>query len=268
MTVSNLVSPIMVYMDRFFVSALCGMNVVAYYTTPYDFVSRLTFIPEAIFGVVFPAMSKHHAGKSDELERLYRSSLKFLCICMYLISGSIVAISPLFLRVWLGPEFERQSSLILSLLAIGLFVNSMARPSYNLLQAKEMADRTAKVHLFELPIYVLVLILALKSFGLAGAAVAWVARATFDFVLLSILANRTLPRAGRSCRSVWNPIFLMFTMFLLSIVPSNSIRVSGWIFMMFFCVTYFGMFVLEKSDKDQINARVQSIGRRAFPKRP
>src|ERR1700682_3254653 len=57
MTVSNLVSPIIVYLDRFLIGALLSVSAVAAYTVPFDMVTRLTIIPGAVSGVLFPAFA-------------------------------------------------------------------------------------------------------------------------------------------------------------------------------------------------------------------
>ena len=55
MTVSNIVGPLMVYMDRFLIGAMVSMTAVAYYATPYEVVTKLWIIPGALMGVMFPA---------------------------------------------------------------------------------------------------------------------------------------------------------------------------------------------------------------------
>jgi len=57
MTVSNLAAPIIVYVDRFLISALLSVGAVAYYTAPFDIVNRLLVIPGAIASVLFPAFA-------------------------------------------------------------------------------------------------------------------------------------------------------------------------------------------------------------------
>ena len=51
MTVTNIVGPLMVYMDRFLIGAMVSMTAVAYYATPYEIVTKLWIIPGALMGV-------------------------------------------------------------------------------------------------------------------------------------------------------------------------------------------------------------------------
>ena len=56
--------------------------------------------------------------------------------------------------------------------------------------ARARPDAPAILHLIELPLYLTLLWWALPTFGLVGAAMAWTARAGFDFLGLLILTTR------------------------------------------------------------------------------
>ena len=55
MMVSNVVSPMMVYLDRFVIGALIGMTAVTYYVTPFEVISKLLIVP----GRSSPSSSRH-----------------------------------------------------------------------------------------------------------------------------------------------------------------------------------------------------------------
>src|SRR5579859_3080677 len=57
MTVTNIIGPLMVYLDRFVITALLSVSVLAYYTAPFDMVTRLLVVAGAIAGVLFPAFA-------------------------------------------------------------------------------------------------------------------------------------------------------------------------------------------------------------------
>ena len=54
MTVTNIVGPLMVYMDRFLIGGLISVTAVAYYATPYEVVTKLWLIPSSLVSVLFP----------------------------------------------------------------------------------------------------------------------------------------------------------------------------------------------------------------------
>jgi O-antigen/teichoic acid export membrane protein len=72
LTVTNIVGPLMTYMDRFFIGAMLGLSAVTYYVTPYEVLSRLQMLPQAIMGVLFPAMAAAHGGDQQRLDRALR----------------------------------------------------------------------------------------------------------------------------------------------------------------------------------------------------
>src|SRR6266478_6316543 len=57
MTVSNIVSPLMVTLDRFLIGAMVSMTAVAYYATPYEIATKFWFVPGVVLSVMFPAFS-------------------------------------------------------------------------------------------------------------------------------------------------------------------------------------------------------------------
>ena len=48
MTVTNIIGPLMTYMDRFVIASILGASSVAYYVAPYEVVTKLLVIPVAI----------------------------------------------------------------------------------------------------------------------------------------------------------------------------------------------------------------------------
>ncbi|WP_410965024.1 oligosaccharide flippase family protein, partial [Salmonella sp. SAL04286] len=54
MTVSNLLAPALSYVDRFLIGGLVSLTAVAFYTAPFDMLTRLAVIPAAMITVLFP----------------------------------------------------------------------------------------------------------------------------------------------------------------------------------------------------------------------
>jgi O-antigen/teichoic acid export membrane protein len=183
---SNMLSPVMEYMDRFFISSVLGAAVVAFYTTPYELVFRLNFISEGILGVLFPLMSKRLVHSTDAMggEEMMSLGTKLMTAFVFPFVLGIVIVAHPLLRLWLGPVFEQKSALVLQFLALGLLINSLAKVPSNLIQANGRSDLTAKLHIVELPAYILCLQWVLARFGIEGAAVIWSMRMLLDLVLL------------------------------------------------------------------------------------
>jgi len=190
MTVSNIISPLMVIADRFVISALLGASAVAYYTVPFEALIRVTIIPGALAGALFPRLATIINNNTSESHRLYRKSLLhviqvLLPICMVLILGSNIG-----LGLWLGPEFAKNSWIIVCVMAVGLFFNGVAFIPYAVIQATGNARLTALLHIFELIIYIPVLLVSINNFGLIGAAIAWSFRTAVDAMLLLLVSQK------------------------------------------------------------------------------
>ena len=192
MTVSNMVSPLMQYLDRFVIGATMSMAAVAYYATPYEAVTRTLILPGAILGVLFPAFAASYRQDHARLVRLYAQGTKYIALIMFPILLLVSAFAREGLQWWLGEEFALHSTPVLQVLAIGVFVNGIAQLFATLLQGVGRPDLSAKLHLVELPVYLLALWWAIQRFGVMGAALAWSGRMVVDGVVLFLLANRFL----------------------------------------------------------------------------
>lgn len=193
MTVSNIISPLMVTMDRFVIGSLLSVAAVAYYTTPYEMVSKLWLIPASLLGVMFPAFSTSFVRDPKRTELLYRRSVRYLLLALFPLILVIITLAQDGLRVWLGADFALHSFRALQWLAVGIFINGLAAAPFAVVQGAGRPDLTAKLHLIELPAYLITLFWLIRAQGIEGAAMAWTGRVAFDALVLFILARRFLP---------------------------------------------------------------------------
>jgi len=192
MTLSNVVSPLMVSLDRFVIGGVISMTAVAYYSTPYEAVTKLLLIPAALVGVLFPAFSRSFVQDRARTLQLFRRGVKLLALALFPLCLLTVTFAREALTIWLGRDFADKSTLVLQLLAIGVFVNGIANVPFALIQGIGRPDTTAKLHLLELPVYLTTLWWLVHMWGIVGAAVAWLGRVALDALLLFIVAERSL----------------------------------------------------------------------------
>ena len=194
MTVSNIVSPLMAYLDRFLIGMLLSLTAVAYYATPFEAVTKLLIIPTAIVGVLFPAFSTALVADRQRAGRLFRCAVKYVIIAMLPLTFLTVATlrSKDGLNLWLGPVFANHSTRVLQWLAIGVFANGLATLPFALIQGAGRADITGKLHLLELPFYLGTVWVLTKHFGIDGTAIAWMIRVVIDCALLFWAVERLL----------------------------------------------------------------------------
>ncbi len=202
MTLTSIINPLMLQADRFLIGALVSTAAVTYYTTPYEAVTKLWALNGALLGVLFPAFATSFVGDRDRTAKIFGRGLKtsfFLVLPPALLT---IGLAPEGLTLWLGPDFAARGARVLQLLAAGVFLNSLAQVASALLQGVGRPDLTFKLHLIELPLYLVAAWALIRGRGIEGAALAWSARIALDLVLFLWAARRLLPEASTSVRSV------------------------------------------------------------------
>lgn len=227
MTVSNVISPLMVSVDRFLIGAVVSVTAVAYYTAPFDFVIKLAVLPASLVGVLFPAFALTLGQERERTARLFSRGVKsvFLVVCP--ITLAILALAPEGLRLWLGDAFMVHSTLVLRWLAVGVFVSCLAHVPLALIQAAGRPDVTAKLHMIEFPLYVAGLWWAVRSHGIDGAAVAWTARVSLDAILLFVFAARMVPiPAGAPARMAAGSLLALLAFYFATLPGTLVARIA------------------------------------------
>src|SRR6266478_4904620 len=192
MTVSNIVGPLMVTLDRFLIGAMVSMTAVAYYATPYELVTKLMIIPGALVGVMFPAFSASFSQDRARTAALYSRCVKYAFLILFPAVLLTVGMAQNGLTLWLGADFAQHSSRVLQWLAVGVFFNSLAAVPFALVQGVGRPDLTAMLHMIELPVYLLGLWWLISTYGVEGAAIAWTARVGVDAFILFGMTHRFL----------------------------------------------------------------------------
>jgi O-antigen/teichoic acid export membrane protein len=186
-TVTGIVGPLMVYGDRFFVSAAVGADQLPFYAIPQDILLRLLLIPMALTGALLPRLAAMGAA---EAVQAYSQTYRRVGLGMLAICGAAAALAYPALTIWISQEFAQSALPVVLVLCAGVWVNALASVPYTLLHAKGNPRLTALFHVAELFLYLLALWILSSHYGLLGAALAWVARVALDWMLLHFAARR------------------------------------------------------------------------------
>jgi O-antigen/teichoic acid export membrane protein len=249
-TVTNLVAPVMIYMDRFFIAAQISVGAVTHYAVPHDMVSKLSVIPTALVSVLFPKFTGMLATGSDEVSGVYWRAAVYLSLILTPVIAFLFVFTPEILQLWVGAEFRDSSATVMRILLLGMAMNGYARLAQTLIQSDGRADITAKLHLLEVLPYLMALLVAVKYWGIVGVACVWVARVMVDLALLHrvLVVRRTvatmvvmrllilvlilttaIAASGllvdtRTKLAVYFPMLLVFVMFVWRTLFSNEDR--------------------------------------------
>lgn len=189
MTVTNLVGPFMMYLDRFAIGSMLGMAAVAYYVTPYELVTKLLVVPGALVGVLFPMFSSSLLADRARAVQLFWAGIRWVFIGLFPAVLVLCVFAEEGLTFWLSEGFAKNSTLVLQWLSVGVLINSFAFVPFGFIQAAGRPDLTAKLHLLELLPYLGLLWLGMAHFGLDGVAIVWTVRVAFDAVAMFVIAS-------------------------------------------------------------------------------
>ena len=227
MTLTNIIGPIMVNLDRFLIGALISITAVTYYVTPYEAVTKLWIIPSALSAVLFPAFSTVLAQNRQRAAFLFERGIKYTFLSLLPIVLGCLALGHLALRLWLGATFAEVCTPVLQLLVCGVFINSLAQIAFCQIQGAGRPDLTARAHLVELPFYLAIFWFLTRHYGIEGAAVAWALRTTVDAIVMFWLSGVLVPETIPAIRRLsWMVVSVLpFCVFAVS-VTSNVTAIA------------------------------------------
>lgn len=254
-TVSNIIGPILQYLDRFLIGAILTMSVVAYYTAPFDVISRLWIIPGSLVMTMFPAFSTIGLTRIKDLRFYFIRATKYVFLIVGLIALILMLFAHEILTAWLGNAFAQNSTLVIQILLLGVLISSLTHLPLALFQGIGKPEITAKIQLLLLPISVLLSIILIKRIGIVGAALSWTFCRTVGMLLSWKVASRVI-RLDRTIlvrnriihEFVW---FLAFAGMLSPLVLLNNIFIksSGAIVVYIVFTTVAWRYILDAQDR-------------------
>lgn len=238
LTVTNIVGPLMVFADRFYLASLFPPSVVALYTVPLDAVSRFGTLPMVAVNAAFPELAKRMGAHLTSVG-LVRSVSMAMTVVWFPFVAVLLLLAEDLLTLWLNPSMGIEARGIASWLLVGVFLNGFAHIPYAVLQSAGRSDLTAKLHLLEFPVYAFLLVVGVEHFGLIGAAAAWCGRMAIDTLLLFGVAERL----ASDCRSVLRDACLrvVFGTTLLTAAVTVTSPTLRWVLAVSVMVLFLGV---------------------------
>lgn len=254
-TVTNIIAPAIVYIDRFLIGVLISAAAITYFATPFEIVSRLLLIPSAIVGVLYPVIAFNYRLDFELVRRIFFKAAKYI----FLIIAPLIILMMVFaksgLSIWVGQRIADHSWLALQLLAIGIFFNSLAQIPFTYLQAIGKPNVTGKLHMIELPFYFAAMWFAIKFYGINGAAAIWLLRSFVDSLLLFLLSKELFSRhlSLVNKTSFAYAILVLLLIVILFIVPlTTKILLSGLFLIIYITITW--LIILDTDEKSYLKS--------------
>jgi len=256
LTLSNVISPFMGYVDRFIISGVVSAVAVAYYTTPQELILKLSIFPAAITAVLFPTFAMQSSDSESKSRTIFDFSVSALYLILLPVTLFFAIFSSEILFVWIGVKFANESALFMKIFSFGILLNSTAHVPYTLIQGRGAPKLTAMVHLVEFPFFLCLLWWLTDSFGLVGASISWFIRITIDTILMfTVCFNLMNWRAsGKDLKILF--FYLIFALISFSGVFIDSIYLrSVWlVVVLLICMVALMMLIrLNGNAKNQVS---------------
>jgi O-antigen/teichoic acid export membrane protein len=266
-SITNIISPLLVYMDRFIIGSFISTTALTFYVAPYEIITRLRIFSNAIASTVFPEFSAALSNTNTEMiEILFVRNIKYILIVIGILIILLFFNAPSILEIWLGQEFIKESLDIFRILSIGVLLNSLAVVPFVLLQGIGRPDIPAKFHALEFAFYVILLLFLVKNYGIRGAALAWSIRVGIDSLLLIGFVIKKYPRVISYFKEyrlgrilillLFSCLFLMLANFILPSVTAKIVYIPILIFLNLFTVW---CFILDDFERQTIKLFYKNI---------
>jgi len=244
--VTNVVSPLFGYLERILIASVLSVGALAFYSAPYDLVSKTLIFPASIVPSLFPYFSYHGSRSRSEVCEVTSRVLKYLLLAMSPVTAIFIVFANDILRLWLGGQFPAQSTVVLQLVAMIFFLNAFAMIPFTSVQALGRPDLKAILDLIVLPLYAVGAWQLMRRFGINGAAMAKLLITVADCILLYVFAWRMKAFSLRSCiagplgRATVTTATLFSAVFLIG---SMHLRLLySMLLVGFVCLCYVAMF--------------------------
>lgn len=183
----SMIAPLMTVIERLAIASVAGAKGVTYFTVPFNLVSKLAILPNSYGGVLFPKLASLPADESRSLA--VRATCTTVAVMTPLVILGIGLLQPLLI-LWLGADLADRCAGVGELILFGIWSSAVVVPfSYKLYAEGLLKKKILALTVSEVPIYLVMLWLGVKYFGILGAAGAWSLRVTIDVILHLILAK-------------------------------------------------------------------------------
>jgi O-antigen/teichoic acid export membrane protein len=121
---------------------------------------------------------------------LFGTTLRLVLVPVGLLASACIGASGDLFRIWLGLEFSTVAGPVFRIFMVGVVVNALGSLPLSLIQARGRPDLSARLHLAELPLYVVAVWIAAGAGGIEGVAIAWLGRVCLDTLIMTVIAMR------------------------------------------------------------------------------
>jgi len=196
----NLLAIVVTQVDKLLLSKLISAQQLGYYAVAYNLVYGLSLLQTLVNAAVFPAFSADYEHQRlHRLQERYRKALQSLAYVYLAPLGVCAFFATDILSAWTSRSLADHAAIILPILAIGFFLNTLASIGYTLSIAAGDSRLPMMVNIAGVLVYLPLLLITASRFGGTGAAACWVfLNLYYMVVLVPLVQTRFLPSPRRA----------------------------------------------------------------------
>ncbi len=229
--VSQAVGPLLLLSERLIITGAVSLEAQAWYSAPVDALLRFLVLPVSVATALYPflASKSDEPGMRGQMASLTIRSTRLVMILMVPVILTLLVYGDILLSLWLGTDTAEHLRSVWVYLVLGLLAHSLAQVPYVALQALDAPRDIAVLLLIEFPAYLPIFFLLTSTFGIAGAAIAWMARVSVELIVLVWRTRRQLaatfvlrPDRPTVALLIAGGLGLGFLSFLRFVIPSMA----------------------------------------------
>lgn len=126
-TMSAISSLLVTRVDRFILAYYLPLAALTYYTLPYSISEKISAAVANVTSVAFPFASELYSMDAHtKVQELYMRASKIVTLVVIPLTVVLLAVPWHILRFWLGEDYAREGTMVLSLLGVSAYINALS----------------------------------------------------------------------------------------------------------------------------------------------
>jgi O-antigen/teichoic acid export membrane protein len=259
---SKISATIVINSDRLVIGTIISSSAVTLYTVPFMLVSRLMNISVRLSMIMFPIASEMGSlGKREDLVKIYFTISKYIFFLNIALTTILCLFARQILQLWMGNDFAQQTYIILILLSLSFFTETLTNLPSLINDGLNFPQVTGFFAFGRATFGIVALIIGAIAYGLIGVAVAYfVSSVVMGIAFLLYVHKKTIKvslnlliKESFLASLVFSLIVGVSMLILKSLLPSSETVI---IIELFFVAILFAIFGYTKIFSSELRAKI------------
>ena len=263
---SNLIAGIRPSINTYLLSQFVANNLIGNFSVATRFSALLGFVVTPISQTMLPLFSKFE-NKQDDLEYVYRASIKYTSLIVYPMVAAIIAMSPQIIEILYENAYPQASLYMKLYLALFFFTGLGSLSNIRLLNSQRMTKTSLNINLLQNLVTLPLNIVLIPRYGVIGLLISELLgpRVGTVYSLWAIKKKFGFSPDYQGTVKTFIPSFtgLVAAAYLFSLVSWNpwlELFSGGILVLMIYLVGVVALGALSKRDVHDIRIITESIG--------